>query len=192
MTTLPPGILAIAWRISLIDSNDSRTNHYLSFSGTSDLMTIGRGLQILSGDHFSMSSYYMSEGQYLSLDENKELKSYYNSSDHPYSLEPEKNEKIQGMSGLDMIEDIHEQDYYKKNNLGGVILGISGGKDSGVVAGLFTKALGKENVIGVTMPCHSKDEDKIYAKLIFDISLKTIEISQRSSFDEIAIMSSSM
>lgn len=60
------------------------------------------------------------------------------------------------------------RDYYDKNNLGGVIIGISGGKDSGVVAGLFTKALGKENVIGVTLPCHSKDEDKNHAKLVSD------------------------
>ena len=58
--------------------------------------------------------------------------------------------------------------YYKDNNLGGVILGISGGKDSAVVAGLFTLALGSENVIGVTMPCHSKDNDKIDAKLVSD------------------------
>lgn len=60
------------------------------------------------------------------------------------------------------------KEYYKKNNLGGAILGISGGKDSGVVAGLLTKAIGKENVIGVTLPCHSKDEDKIDAKLVSD------------------------
>jgi len=58
--------------------------------------------------------------------------------------------------------------YYKENNLGGAILGISGGKDSGVVAALFTEALGKENIIGVTMPCHSKEEDKIDAKLVSD------------------------
>jgi len=58
--------------------------------------------------------------------------------------------------------------YYKDNNLGGVILGISGGKDSGVVAALFTEALGKENIIGVTMPCHSKEEDKLDAKLVSD------------------------
>lgn len=60
------------------------------------------------------------------------------------------------------------KDYYEKNNLGGVILGLSGGKDSAVVAALFTKALGKENVIGVTLPCHSKEEDQIDAKLISD------------------------
>ena len=58
--------------------------------------------------------------------------------------------------------------YYKDNNLGGVILGISGGKESGVVAGLFVEALGKENVIGVTLPCHSKENDRIDAKLVSD------------------------
>ena len=60
------------------------------------------------------------------------------------------------------------RDYYKKNNLGGVILGISGGKDSGVVAALFARAIGAENVIGVTLPCHSKNKDKIDAKLVSD------------------------
>lgn len=60
------------------------------------------------------------------------------------------------------------KDYYQKNNLGGAILGISGGKDSAVVAALMTKALGRENVIGVTLPCHSKKEDKADAKLISD------------------------
>lgn len=57
-----------------------------------------------------------------------------------------------------IIEFIRE--YYKRNNLKGAIIGISGGKDSGVVAGLFTKALGRENVIGVTLPCHSRKSDR--------------------------------
>ena len=52
------------------------------------------------------------------------------------------------------------KNYYEKNNLKGAVVGISGGKDSAVVAGLFTKALGKENVTGIWMPCHSKEEDK--------------------------------
>lgn len=60
------------------------------------------------------------------------------------------------------------RDYYKKNNLGGAILGISGGKDSGVVAALFVEALGRENVIGVTLPCHSKSTDKTDAKRVSD------------------------
>jgi len=76
------------------------------------------------------------------------------------------------------------RNYYKENNLGGVILGISGGKDSGVVSALFTKALGKENVIGVTMPCHSKDEDKIDAKLVSDYyGFELINFDITSTFD---------
>lgn len=76
------------------------------------------------------------------------------------------------------------RDYYKKNNLGGAILGISGGKDSGVVAALFTRALGKENVIGVTLPCHSKDEDKIDAKLVSDYyGFKLINFDITNTFD---------
>lgn len=76
------------------------------------------------------------------------------------------------------------RNYFEENNLGGVILGISGGKDSGVVAGLFTEAIGKDKVIGVTMPCHSKDEDREDAKLISDFyGFKLINIDLTDSFD---------
>lgn len=37
-------------------------------------------------------------------------------------------------------------------NAKGAIIGVSGGKDSGVCLGLLVKALGKENVFGVLMP----------------------------------------
>ena len=74
--------------------------------------------------------------------------------------------------------------YYKENNLHGVILGISGGKDSAVVASLFTKALGSDKVIGVTLPCHSKEEDKIDAKLISDYyGFKLINFDITTIFD---------
>ena len=77
------------------------------------------------------------------------------------------------------------KDYYEKNNLGGAILGISGGKDSAVVAGLFTKALGKDNVIGVTMPCHSKEEDKKDAKKVSDyFGFELINFDLTKIYDE--------
>lgn len=77
------------------------------------------------------------------------------------------------------------RDYYNDNNLGGAILGISGGKDSAVVAALFVKALGKENVIGVTMPCHSKEEDKTDAKMISDYyGFELIDFDLTNIFDE--------
>ena len=69
-------------------------------------------------------------------------------------------------NALEQTEEIINfiRNYYSVYNLGGVVIGISGGKDSAVVAALFTKALGAENVLGVTMPCHSKDSDKEDAK----------------------------
>lgn len=74
--------------------------------------------------------------------------------------------------------------YYKDNDLGGAILGISGGKDSGVVAALLVKALGKENVIGVTLPCHSKEEDRTDAKLVSDCyGIELINFDITSTFD---------
>lgn len=76
------------------------------------------------------------------------------------------------------------KNYYKENNLGGAILGISGGKDSGVVAALFVKALGKENVLGVTLPCHSKEEDALDAKLVSDYyGFDLINFDITSTFD---------
>ena len=76
------------------------------------------------------------------------------------------------------------REYYKKCNLKGVVLGISGGKDSAVVAALFTKALGSENVVGITLPCHSKDEDKTLAKLISDkYEFELINIDLTNTFD---------
>ena len=77
------------------------------------------------------------------------------------------------------------RNYFKENNLGGVVIGISGGKDSGVVAGLFTEALGKENVLGVTLPCHSKEQDRKDALLVSDyygfemINLDLTETNER-------------
>lgn len=81
-----------------------------------------------------------------------------------------------------IVEFIRE--YYSKNNLGGAVLGISGGKDSAVVAALFVKALGAENVIGVTLPCHSKDEDKEDARLISDYyGFKLLNVDLTAVFD---------
>ena len=45
------------------------------------------------------------------------------------------------------------QDWFDENGPGcNAVIGISGGKDSSVVAGLCVLALGKDRVIGVTMP----------------------------------------
>lgn len=72
------------------------------------------------------------------------------------------------------------RDYFKSNNLKGAVLGISGGKDSAVVAALCCAALGKENVVGLTLPCHSNPTDKSDAELLakhFGFELLNIDLT---------------
>ncbi|MBQ6067813.1 MAG: NAD(+) synthase [Clostridia bacterium] len=54
------------------------------------------------------------------------------------------------------------RDFFEKNGPGcNAVIGISGGKDSSVVAALCAEALGRDRVIGVLMPCgEQKDIDK--------------------------------
>lgn len=76
------------------------------------------------------------------------------------------------------------KDYYSKNNLKGAVIGISGGKDSAVVLAIFVKALGKENVVGVTMPCHSNPEDRADAEMLgkfYDIEMVNFDLT--STYD---------
>lgn len=47
----------------------------------------------------------------------------------------------------------------------GAVLGLSGGLDSAVVAGLCARAVGKENVLGIIMPAHSISQDVDDARL---------------------------
>src|SRR5262249_53702638 len=44
------------------------------------------------------------------------------------------------------------RDYVRKNRFGRVVIGLSGGIDSSLVAAVAVEALGRENVVGVTMP----------------------------------------
>jgi len=76
------------------------------------------------------------------------------------------------------------RDYYQKHNLKGAVLGISGGKDSGVVAGLMCKALGPENVVGLTLPCHSKSADAADAQLVAEkFGFEMLNIDLTETFD---------
>ena len=61
------------------------------------------------------------------------------------------------------------RDYVKKNGFKSVVLGLSGGIDSAVVATLAADAIGAENVFGVSMPSkyssdHSKGDAAILAE----------------------------
>jgi len=51
------------------------------------------------------------------------------------------------------------KDYAAKNDFKKVVIGLSGGIDSAIVATLAADALGRENVIGVFMPSHYSSEE---------------------------------
>ena len=51
------------------------------------------------------------------------------------------------------------KEYVEKSHSKGVVVGNSGGKDSATVIAMATRALGKENVLTVAMPCNSIKED---------------------------------
>ncbi|MGH7275397.1 MAG: NAD+ synthase [Candidatus Rokuibacteriota bacterium] len=59
---------------------------------------------------------------------------------------------------LERVEEVYRalvlgtRDYVRKNGFKRVVIGLSGGIDSSLVAAIAVEALGKENVTGVTMP----------------------------------------
>ena len=87
-----------------------------------------------------------------------------------------------------LIDEIQNKikEYVMSANAKGVVLGLSGGIDSSVTAALSVKALGKENVLGLSLPCHSIPQDLEDAKLIaknLGITFKVLELT--STYDEI-------
>lgn len=57
------------------------------------------------------------------------------------------------------------------------IIGISGGKDSSVVAALCVEALGKDRVIGIKMPCGEQSDIADSNKLIAHLGIKSYTIN---------------
>ncbi|MCL2822203.1 MAG: NAD(+) synthase [Firmicutes bacterium] len=82
-------------------------------------------------------------------------------------------------------------DYFKNNALPKVkaVVGISGGKDSSIVAALCVEALGAERVFGVLMPDGTQDDIDISHQLCKTLNIKHIQINianaKQSLYDEI-------
>ena len=53
------------------------------------------------------------------------------------------------------------KEHFRAAGAKGAVLGISGGIDSAVLSGLLCRSLGKENVVGVIMPCHRSEERRV-------------------------------
>ncbi|MDE7464331.1 MAG: NAD(+) synthase [Clostridiales bacterium] len=76
------------------------------------------------------------------------------------------------------------RDFFDKNGKGcNAVVGISGGKDSSVVAALCAEALGKDRVIGVLMPCGVQHDIDCAYKLVNHLGIKHYEVNIKNAVD---------
>lgn len=76
------------------------------------------------------------------------------------------------------------QDWFEENGPGcNAVLGISGGKDSSVVAALLVAALGKERVIGVLMPNGEQSDIHMSHKLVEHLGIASYTVNIGKAFD---------
>ncbi|NDV60876.1 NAD+ synthase [Puniceicoccales bacterium CK1056] len=104
-----------------------------------------------------------------------------------YDLKAE-NKEVHGEFQRDSLADIHDalvlglRDYAHKSGFKKGLIGLSGGIDSALTAALAAKALGPENVIGISLPSaissdHSKDDAKQLAENL-GIQYQTLPIEK--------------
>jgi len=77
------------------------------------------------------------------------------------------------------------RDYVRKNGFKKVIIGLSGGIDSSLVAAIAVDALGKENVIGVTMPSQYTSSETLSdaERLAKNLDIVLIKLEIRPIYD---------
>jgi NAD+ synthase len=74
------------------------------------------------------------------------------------------------------------REFFEKNGPGcNAIVGISGGKDSSVVAALCVEALGKDRVVGVLMPCGKQADIDMARLLVNTLGIRNIEVNIEAS-----------
>ncbi len=108
-------------------------------------------------------------------------------------LIPHKERRYSRMERVFHALVLGTRDYVRKNGFQKVVIGLSGGIDSSLVAAVASEAVGHENVIGISMPSHftssgTKKDAKILAE---NLKIKFIEISIERIFkaylDELAV-----
>jgi NAD+ synthase (glutamine-hydrolysing) len=101
------------------------------------------------------------------------LPARFNPSQDPLGIDPELTQRW-------LVEFIRDE-VQRRRKFEKVIIGLSGGVDSSLVAYLAAEALGVENVIGVRMPYRTSNPESLaHAQLVIDalgIPSRTVEIS---------------
>lgn len=77
-------------------------------------------------------------------------------------------------------------DFFENNGKGcNAVVGISGGKDSSIVAALCVEALGKERVIGVLMPCGEQHDIDCAVQLVEHLGIKYYTVNIKDAVEGI-------
>lgn len=78
------------------------------------------------------------------------------------------------------------RDWFRENGPGcNALVGISGGKDSSVVAALCVEALGKDRVIGVLMPNGTQSDIEKSYELINHLDIRSLEIDISAAYNAV-------
>lgn len=78
------------------------------------------------------------------------------------------------------------RDFFEKNGKGcNAVVGISGGKDSSVVAALCVEALGRERVIGVLMPQGVQPDIEAAYLLVNHLGIKHYVVNIKNAVDDV-------
>ena len=78
------------------------------------------------------------------------------------------------------------RDWFEENGKGcKAVVGLSGGKDSSVVAALCVEALGKENVFGVMMPNGEQFDIDVSHKLAEHLGIESIVVNIKDAYEGI-------
>ena len=78
------------------------------------------------------------------------------------------------------------RDFFEENGKGcNAVVGISGGKDSSIVAALCVEALGKDRVIGVLMPCGEQHDIDMAKLLVETLGIKSYIVNIKDAVDGI-------
>lgn len=100
---------------------------------------------------------------------------------------PIKNPEV---TPLERVPEVYQalllglKDYVNKNGFKKVVIGLSGGIDSALVAAIAKDALGSENVTGIFMPTHysSSESEKDAREVALNLGIKFINIPVDSIF----------
>ena len=78
------------------------------------------------------------------------------------------------------------RDFFEENGKGcNAVVGISGGKDSSIVAALCVEALGKDRVIGVLMPCGEQHDIDMAKLLVETLGIKSYIVNIKDAVEGI-------